>query len=447
MLRRLLLVDDDADVRLAIRRFLEVQGFKISEADTCSAAEGMFRSVRPDAVLLDYSLPDGDALSLLPRLKQSDDTVPVIVLTAHASIDLAVAAVKLGADHFLTKPVELPALLVVLQRSLENERSRRTEMAARKRLGRRAVNPFAGTSAAIKQLEEHARRIAESDRPVLLLGETGTGKGVLARWLHDSGPRKEEAFADLNCAALARDLIETELFGNERGAFTGAVQQKQGILEFADHGTLFLDEIGDMELQAQAKILKVIEEKHFRRVGDVRDRFVDVHIIAATHQDIPQRIAEQKFRQDLYYRISTLPLILPALRERAEDIPVLASAIVAESARELGRDVRLSDDAMAQLQSYDWPGNIRELRNVLERAVLLAHSDVITSDSLFFQRAAPSSGTLPNLGTMTLEELEAAQIRHVLAEEQGNVERSAKRLGIHRATLYQKMKALKIGRL
>jgi DNA-binding NtrC family response regulator len=439
MLRRLLIVDDDADVRFAVRQFLEIKGYKVAEAESCAAAEVAFRGLRPDAVLLDYSLPDGDALGLLPKLKEAGPNVPIILLTAHASIDLAVSAVKLGAENFVTKPVQLPALLVIVERSLENERCRRRNLAADSRTARREINPFIGTSTAIQRLEEQARRIADSEHPVLLLGETGTGKGVLASWLHATGPRRAETFVDLNCAALARELIETELFGNERGAFTGAVEQKQGLLEFADHGTVFLDEIGDMDLQAQAKILKVIEEKRFRRVGDVRDRSIDVRVIAATHQDLALQQSQKTFRSDLYYRISTFPLTLPALRDRRDDIPALASTFISTSAHEMGRNITLSEAALMALQSYTWPGNIRELRNVIERALLLTTSNVIEPKDLLLSHATPQESSVD---VMTLPELEAAHIRHVLAQEGGHVDRAAKRLGIHRATLYQKIKTL-----
>ena len=315
---RILIVDDDAAIRFGLRDFLETRGYRVEEAATALAAEQAFRAAPPDAVISDYRLPDGDALQLLPRLRAMNDQVPVILLTGHGSVELAVQAMKEGAEHFLTKPVTLPALLVVLERSLEHQRNRQQQLARKARQERRAVDPFLGSSTAIRTLAEEARRVAGAERPVYLRGETGTGKGVLARWLHAHGPRADEAFVDLNCAGLPRELVESELFGHERGAFTGAVQSKVGLLDLAHRGTLFLDEIGDMEPALQPKFLKVLEEQRFRRVGDVRDRQVDLQLIAATHQDLAARVTGGQFRGDLYFRISTLPLAVPALRERVE---------------------------------------------------------------------------------------------------------------------------------
>ncbi|MEE8218183.1 MAG: sigma-54 dependent transcriptional regulator, partial [Vicinamibacteria bacterium] len=275
-----------------------------------------------------HMLPDGTALDLLPRIKELDASLPVIVLTGHASIDLAVRAVKEGADQFLAKPVELPALLVLLRRLLESQRARRRQIAGRTRQAREEIDPFIGSSAPLRKLAEEARRVAASSSPILIEGETGSGKGVLARWLHRNGPRADEPFVDMNCAGLSRDFLETELFGHEKGAFTGAVSAKVGLLEVAHRGVVFLDEIGDLDPQVQPKLLKVLEEKRFRRLGEVRDRQVDIQLIAATHQNLAAMARERKFRSDLYYRISTIPLRVPPLRERPEDIPALARRLV-----------------------------------------------------------------------------------------------------------------------
>jgi transcriptional regulator with GAF, ATPase, and Fis domain len=283
-----------------------------------------------------------------------------------------------------------------------------------------------------------------SDSPILIQGETGTGKGVLARWLHSQGPRAEEAFVNVNCAGLGQELLDSELFGHERGAFTGAVTSKVGLLEVADRGTLFLDEIGDLPLEVQPKLLKVLEEQQFRRVGDVRDRRVDVRLIAATHQNLGSLVRERRFRSDLFFRISSLPLRVPALRDRAEDIPILAAEFVERLGRELGREpIVLGDDAVRALREYSWPGNIRELRNVLERAVLLTRGDVLHRHDVRFETPA---GITPGYdGSLTLAELEQQHIGRVLEEEHGHVERAAKRLGIPRSTLYQRLKHYGIG--
>ncbi len=275
---KILLVEDEAGVRFGIREFLRAHEFAVEEADSAAGAEAAFREFRPDAAVIDYLLPDGNALDLLPRLREIESSVPVVILTGHGSIDLAVRAIKEGAEQFLTKPVELPALLIVLRRLLEDQRVRRTQLAGRARESRVALDPFVGTSAAIRRLADEATKVLSTESPILIQGETGTGKSVLARWLHDHGPRADEAFVDLNCASLSREFLETELFGHEKGAFTGAAARKPGLLEIAHRGTVFLDEIGDMDLAVQPKLLTVLEEKRFRRMGSVRDQRVDVKL-------------------------------------------------------------------------------------------------------------------------------------------------------------------------
>jgi DNA-binding NtrC family response regulator len=437
-------VDDEPGLRFGVRDFLELHGYRIDEAESCRDAQQVFRRSRPDVVIADYMLPDGTALDLLPRLKEIDSEIPLLILTAHGSIDLAVRAIKEGAEQFLTKPLELPALLVILERLLANQRNHQKQLASRSQQFRSAINPFVGTSKAIQTLAEQARKVLATESPVLILGETGAGKGVLARWLHDNSARAEEAFVDLNCAGLSRELLETELFGHEKGAFTSATSAKQGLFEVAHRGTIFLDEIGDVDLQIQPKLLKVLEEKRFRRVGDVRDRQVDVRLVAATHQDLGQLVEENKFRDDLYFRICTIPLSFPALRDRVEDIPILAQYMLEKLCVDLGRgEIQLEEESIKALQAYSWPGNVRELRNVIERAVLLCEGKTIKLNELNFDGHARirTSGLDTRL---TLVELEKQQIERVLREEQGRVERAAKRLGIPRSSLYQKIKKHRI---
>src|SRR5436190_1650495 len=345
MLRnRVLLVDDEPGPRFGIRRFLKSKGFDVEEADDCASARVKFRAFHPDVTIVDFRLPDGTALDLIPEFHSADGS-PVIVLTAYASIDNAVEAVKLGAEQFFTKPVELEALLVVIQRIVGNQRNRRQIQAdALTFEGRRRIDPFIGTTAT-----------------------------------------------------------------------------KQGLLEVAHRGTVFLDEIGDMDSQVQASLLKVLEEKRFRRLGDVKDRTVDVRLIAATHRDFRALVEENRFRQDLYYRISTLELFVPPLRERRDDIPLLAESILARLARDLGqKPVALSEDAQRVLCRYDWPGNIRELRNVLERGLLRSHSDVLDASMLALPAdvAAPATAS-PNVvkRSGTLDEVERDYIEQVLREE------------------------------
>ena len=434
----ILIVDDEPAVRFGIRDYLEHRGYLVREAESCREAQEALAGGEIDAALVDYALPDGNAMDLLSG--EAGLRPPIIILTAHGSIELAVQAIKEGAEQFLTKPVALPALAVMLERALENRRSRKRELFQRSRRSRSALDPFLGTSPGIRRLAREAQRVCRSERPILIRGETGTGKGVLARWLHDNSPRAEEPFVDINCAGLSREFLETELFGHRKGAFTGAVEAKLGLFEVADRGTLFLDELGDMDLQVQAKLLKVIEEKRFRRLGDVSERSIDVRLVAATHQDLGSLITEKRFRGDLYFRISTLPLTVPPLRDRREDIPALAARLLADLANEVGRRrATLSADALQALQDYDWPGNIRELSNVLERAVLLAAGETLLIDDLRFEGTRPP-GDLDDSACLTLEELELRHVVRVLKEEGGHVGRAAARLGVPRSTLYQKIK-------
>jgi DNA-binding NtrC family response regulator len=442
---RILVVDDEPSIRFALRDFLEAKGWLVEEAESCRAAQDAFRSFRLDAAVVDYSLPDGNALDILPRLKAIDAGVPLVILTGQGTIDLAVRAIKEGADHFLTKPVELPTLLVILERLIENQRNRQRQLAGQARQSRQALDPFLGESPAIRRLADEARRLIASDSPILIQGETGSGKGILAAWLHAAGPRAEEPFVDLNCAGLSAEFLETELFGHEKGAFTGAAAAKTGLLEVAHRGSVFLDEIGDMSLQVQPKVLKVLEEHRFRRLGDVRDRHVDVRLIAATHQDLQALVRDKHFRSDLYFRISTLPLRVPPLRERPEDIPALARQLLARIGRDLGRGEReLSGAAVQSLQAHSWPGNIREMRNLLERAALLAEGSVLTPRDLRFE-ADTAAEAVP--ADLTLDQLERRHIERVLRQEDGHVERTARRLGIPRSTLYQKLKSLGLSRV
>jgi len=440
--RKILLVDDDPGARFAVREFLSLQGFDVDEADSFKAAVDAFSASRPEVALVDYRLPDGNALDLLPRLKAIDPTTPIVILTGHGSIDLAVQAIKEGAEQFFTKPVELPALLVVIRRLIESRKAQRRVMA--RTTGRaHAVDPFLGVSPAIRELAEQARKVISTESPILIQGETGSGKGVLAQWLHENGPRADEAFVDLNCAGLSREFLETELFGHEKGAFTGAVAAKAGLFEVADRGTVFLDEIGDVDPHIQPRLLKVLEEKRFHRLGDVRMRRVDIRLIAATHQDLGHLVRSGQFRDDLFYRISTIPITVPPLRARTEDIPILAQHLLQGFAQDFGRGrVTIAGAAIAALMEYPWPGNIRELRNVLERALLLAEGDTLNRSDLRFTSPAADPG-YPD-ANLTLEELERKHIQHVLNEERGRVEKAAARLGIARSSLYQKIKKFNI---
>jgi DNA-binding NtrC family response regulator len=441
--KRILIGEDDPSIRLALSEFLQSIDYQVTEASTCEAIRQSFRASGPDVAILDYSLPDGTAMDLLPFLRQSYSSVPLIVLTGNGTIELAVQAIKEGAEQFLTKPVQMAAIAVVLERVLKNQRNQQKQMAGKARERRESVDPFLGVSPAIRQVAEEAERVSCSQCPVLIAGETGSGKGVLARWLHDHSPRAEEPFVDLNCAGFGRELLESELFGHEAGAFTGAVQRKLGLLEVAQRGTVFLDEIGDMDLQIQPKLLKVLEERQFRRLGDVQERQLDIRLVAASHADLNQLMREKKFRSDLYFRVSTVVIRMPALRERGEDIRLLAQHFFQRMAVDFGRmHLTLSERALEILTTYSWPGNIRELRNVMERAVLLASGETIQPRDLRLEYA--SGAPEHDESHLTLREVQHLHIQRVLTVERWNVARAATRLGMTRSSLYGKIKSFGI---
>ncbi|HEY3665053.1 MAG TPA: sigma-54 dependent transcriptional regulator, partial [Polyangiaceae bacterium] len=338
----------------------------------------------------------------------------------------------------LTKPVDLESLGILVRRTLESQRDRRQRALAAS-TAEEGANPFLGSSRKIREIREMAEAVVDSEAPVLVLGETGTGKGVLARWLHARGPRRSEPFVDLNCAGLSHELVESELFGHRRGAFTGAVGNKPGLLEVAHGGSLFLDEIGDLELAVQPKLLKVLEEGSFRRIGDVSSRSADVRLIAATHKNLGAMVQAQKFREDLLFRINTLVFELPPLRERGEDLSALVQVLLGELSRKKGRAVpSLSPDALVLLGRYHWPGNIRELRNVLERALLFAKGDVLDRSTLRFDRSLDPEEK--ETSALTLDEAERRHIAGVLRGTGGQVEKAAQVLSLSRSSLYAKLK-------
>ncbi|MBX3216348.1 MAG: sigma-54-dependent Fis family transcriptional regulator [Labilithrix sp.] len=432
---RILVVEDDAATRHGIAAALRARGHAVLEAGSCHEALEHFSSP-PDAVITDLRLPDGDAVSLLPQLRALDATVPVYIITGFATIDVAVRAVKLGAEDFFTKPVVLATLIDCVDKGIAHRRATTTG-----RHGRAFAPSRAARSDVMQRLDDEVERLRNSDCTVLILGETGTGKSVLARHIHDVGARRSGPFVDVNCAGLRSDFVESELFGHLRGAFTGAHAQKQGLFDAAHDGTLFLDEIGDIDMQVQPKILKVLEEKRFRRMGEVRERNADIRLIAATHHDLLASVERRSFRADLFYRISTVTVRVPALRERADDIPGLVLELLGQ---EGAPEVDLTREAWEKLGSYSWPGNIRELRNVLHRALILRAGDVVTADDIRFDsesRGATLAEAAPESASpRTLEEVEREHIARALAAENGRVRDAARRLAIPRSTLYQKIK-------
>jgi DNA-binding NtrC family response regulator len=431
--QRILFAEDEAFGE-AVQAFLEVNGFEVSWHESAAAVLRAAETFTPDLILLDYSLPDGNALELLPALKALHPASAAIILTGRGSVELAVECMQVGADHFLTKPVKLDTLLAVVRKVLASQKDMRTAKVFRAKLAGGA-NPFIGSSKTIKNLEDQARRLLTAQSPIFIQGETGSGKGVLARWMHQNGPRADEPFVEMNCAGLSRELLESELFGHEKGAFTGAAAPKEGLFEVANRGMIFLDEIGDMDPSIQPKLLKAVEEKRFRRLGETRERQVDIHLISASHADLQGKVASGEFRQDLFYRIAALPLRVPPLRERTSDIPELVQLLLRSIAQELGRpNLSISVQVLAAMQAYHWPGNIREMRNVLERAVLLSKTGDLVEVTL-----EDSAGNAPS-ARGSLQAAEREEIQRVLQEQGWNITSTAKLLGISRSGLYTKIK-------
>ena len=444
-MNRILVVVTDPVIRSGICNFLKAQGYAVAEASNAADAGLQFDSFRPNVIILDLDIPSEEGTRVFKFAKARQPDFPILVLAGHAAKSFETKALERGADHVFVKPVELVKLHAVLLQLPEQLRSARTAASSAHKDQREYPDPFIGTSATIRRLREIASRVLSSESPILLQGETGAGKGVLANWIHRNGPRAELPFLDLNCAGLSRELLESELFGHEKGAFTSAVSTKQGLLEVANHGTVFLDEIGDIDLQVQPKLLKVLEDRVFRRLGEVRDRAVDILLISATHRELLELVRQQRFRSDLYFRVNIVYIQVPCLRERVEDIPPLAQHLVRSIARNCGRqEMCISGSAMSALKRYSWPGNIRELRNVLERASLVAGRDIVTPEHLHFQSAlAPELSRQGGLSG-TLKQMERAYIHHVLHDEGGSIERAARRLGIPRSSLYNKMKRFEI---
>ena len=443
---RLLIVEDDPVQRELLGAIFEDEPCKALAAGSLTEARRILLRFQPDIILLDYQLPDGNALELIRELRAEDPRPAVVVITSLSSVPLAVDLIQEGADHFLVKPVEPGSLLALCRRLMDQARLRQNSLAENRLAGQQAFNPFAGMSAAIKSLEIRVKQVLGVDVPILLNGETGTGKSALARWVHAQSRRSAHAFVELNCAGLNRELLESELFGHEKGSFTGAGTAKVGMMELADRGTLFLDEIAEMDLQVQAKILKAIEEQTFRRLGDTRDRSVAFGLIGATHHDLEQLLPQGRFREDLYYRISTVQLTVPALRDRREDIPLLAGSFLVRIAARWGTGpLQLSTGAAERLQEHEWPGNIRELRNVLERAVLTRKdSTILPSDLNLGSRppihVSPSATPSGQASKLTLQAVERQHIMDVMQELNFQVGPAAEALGSPRSTLYVKLK-------
>lgn len=436
---KILLVDDEAAQREMLAGYLEKNGFKVRQASSGEEALKIYSSFFAPLAVVDMKMSGMSGIELIGKLRELNPFLQIIVLTAFGSVETAVEAMKAGAFHYQTKPVELEELLLNLTKAEEQHRlileHNLLNETVKERFG---SGEIIGESPAIKKVLELLNLAAPGDTTVLITGASGTGKELAARAIHSLSPRKNNRFVAVNCAAIPETLLESELFGHERGAFTGAEKRKMGKFELADRGTIFLDEIGDMPLGMQAKLLRVLESKAIERLGGEDEVPLEVRIIAASNKNIPQLVKEGKFREDLYYRLNVITIHLPNLSERSGDILRLAEKFIADFSTKLGKIVKgLQPEAAAALVKYDWPGNVRELQNVIERAVVLLRGDLITLKELPGISGGPDAA-LPV--SERLADLEKAQIKKVLDRMEWNIGKSADILGIHRNTLRLKIK-------
>ncbi len=456
-----LIVDDEPNIRRVLAAMLAREGYEVTTAADGEQALAVLHKTPVHVVVTDLVMPRLGGMQLLARVSADFPDIPVIVITAHGTVDSAVQALKAGAFDYVTKPFEQEELKKVIAKASRANEFERRNVHAPGLAGEKP--PLVGDSPAMRQIYEIIAKVADSPSTVLISGESGTGKELIARELHAGSARRDKPLIKVNCAAIPKDLVESELFGYERGAFTGAVGSKPGRFELADGGTLFLDEIGEIPVEMQVKLLRALQESEFERVGGIKTLRVDVRLIAATNRDLKALIADGRFREDLYYRLAVVPISLPPLRERRGDIPLLVAHFIAKYDQRLGKRVeRVDEEAMEVLLAYSWPGNIRELENLMERSVLFAEGPVIQGSSLpdsLRERAAgtpvpiaavgplgaiaaPSGASMKEIVRQAQAELERELISRALEETGGNVTRAAKRLQISRKSLQVKMKEL-----
>lgn len=436
-----LIVDDEEGIRESLSDIFGDEGYKVMAASSAEDAMRLIKDNIFDLVILDVWLPGMDGIDALREIRSISEDLPVIVISGHANIEIAVKATKLGAYDFLEKPLSLDRVILVARRALERrhleEENRELKETLKKKLR------FVGESPAIKELLKQIDLAANSNARVFIYGESGTGKELVARRLHESGSRSKMPFVEVNCAAIPQELIESELFGHEKGSFTGAFEKKKGKFELADTGTLFLDEIGDMSLQTQAKVLRAIETLEFQRVGGSKTIKVDVRLISATNKDLKEEVRKGQFREDLFFRLNVIPITVPPLRERREDIVALSEYFLESIASELRRPPKkITQKAIEELKKYDWPGNVRELRNAIERLAIMTRSESI--DSVFLlEGQIDSTGDLFVIGKLkeARDLFEKEYILRKLRENEWNISKTAELLDIERSNLHRKIKA------
>jgi two-component system, NtrC family, response regulator AtoC len=449
-----LLVDDDPNTRKVARANLGLEGFEVTVASSGSEALARLGETDPLAIVSDLRMPDMDGITLMERVHVVRPGLPVVLVTAHATVETAVQALRNGATHYLTKPIRYDELALVLRHAVAHERARRDVVRLRGELERAAgFEEIVGTSPAMRQVFSMVEQVAGADATILLRGETGTGKELIARAIHRRSPRADRTFVAVNCSAVPHELMESEFFGHEKGAFTGAAARRIGRFEQADGSTLFLDEVGDLDLSVQTKLLRVLQEQEIVRVGGDRPIKVAVRIVAATNRDLEALVKEGRFRDDLYYRLNVIPIRLPSLRERAGDLPALMEHFLGSFARRYGRDAPLAPpDLLAAAMAYPWPGNVRELRNVCERAVLMGWAAVAPILGTPAEEEA-ASASLPEFSLPLLEarqrlveRFERDYLTRLLREHKGRIGEVARAAGIAERNLYEKMKAYGLSR-
>jgi two-component system, NtrC family, nitrogen regulation response regulator NtrX len=442
-----LIVDDEAGVRSALSGVLRDEGYVVEAVESGEACLDRVVRAPYDVIVLDIWLPGMDGLATLARLRERRVDAPVVMISGHGNIESAVKAIKLGAYDFVEKPLSLEKTVLVIGNAVRQSRLEAENRALRAHVDRRLT--MVGESYVMVQLREQVAMAAPTNGRVLIYGENGTGKELVARTVHALSRRRGGPFVEVNCAAIPEELIESELFGHVRGAFTGAMLDRRGKFELADGGTLFLDEIGDMSLKTQAKVLRALQEQVVEPVGGAASVRVDVRVLAATNKDLPTEIRASRFREDLYFRLNVIPVFVPPLRDRVDDIPRLAEHFMSELAREYGRRRKTFDPmAMSVLQRYRWPGNVREMRNVLERLMIMVPGDTIAPADLSFLEGGPGIDIAPGEVSMPLHDardaFERDYILKALASQHGNISRTADVLGVERSNLYRKMRGFGI---
>ena len=444
----ILLIEDNERMAKILARHMEIEGHQVILAPDAETGLDLLRQNKVDLVLTDLKLPEKSGLEVLHAVKDENPMIPVVMMTAHGTIETAVKAVKEGAFDFLQKPVDPEHLLLTIAKALETRQLVTENLLLKEQLLQRREAKLIGQSRVLTEAQEKARKVAAGTTTVLLRGESGTGKELFARLIHDLSPRKNSPFIAINCAAIPKDLLESELFGHERGAFTGATARKIGKFELADEGTIFLDEIGDMELGLQGKVLRVLEGDRFMRVGGTTKVKADVRLIAATNKDLEAGVTTQAFRADLFYRLNVFPIVMPPLRDRRDDIPLLVEHLLGVYARELKKDVKsVSPEALALMMRLPWTGNVRELQNCIERAVILCDGRVVKPEHLGVNLMPsvvgeePSSNTgLQAVSSAASRAAETKLIERVLGETGGNKSRAAEILQVSYKTLLTKVK-------